>query len=384
MRIREVTVFSEGDSLDLNCWSNVPFLFTKSLENKGIKVNRVNIYSNKYFRKTIWAYVFKPLLDLLFKNNIYTYEQTFLNRWLVKHRIRKALKLFNNSDLNIYLSYAYLDEHSKKPNILFSDWTSEYVLRYRFKRLPFSFEKPYLDVQRRNIQRADMVLSLFPDIARAMEVMYNRSPIYYLGQNVINNVYEGSLDQSSILALKRQSNILLFIGREAYLTGARLLARSFKILKRDFPNLELHIVGLTASHFDDLPDNVFVHGYLDKSKPVQKDLYYDLLINSRLFINPTPQWGGYSSTVEAMYFYTPVVISDYSSFVDTFGTEIPFGYYVKQSDGSDLCDCLRKVLTNTAYEQLCIASHKAVSSFTWDNFVDKFLVQVGSVLKTKQ
>lgn len=384
MKIREVTVFSEGDSLDLNCWSNVPFLFTKSLEKKGIKVNRVNIYSNKYIRKTIWAYFFKPLLDLLFKGNIYAYEQTFLNRWLVRCRIRKALKRFKDSDLNIYLSYAYLDESSGIPNVLFSDWTSEYVLRYRLKRKPYSFEKAYLDIQRRNIQQADIVLSLFPDIARAMEVMYGRSPIYYLGQNVINNVYEGSLEQASILPLKKRSNILLFIGRETYLSGARLLVRSFEILRKDFPNLELHIVGLTASYFEDLPDNVFVHGYLDKSKPAQKNLYYDLLINSRLFINPTPQWGGYSSTVEAMYFYTPVVISDYSSFVDTFGTEIPFGYYVKQSDGSDLCDCLRKVLTNTAYEQLCIASHKAVSDFTWDNFVDKFLIQVDSVLKIKR
>lgn len=41
--IREVTVFSPGDSRSLTCWSNVPCLFTKSLESKGIKVNRVNI-----------------------------------------------------------------------------------------------------------------------------------------------------------------------------------------------------------------------------------------------------------------------------------------------------------------------------------------------------
>lgn len=383
MKIKEVTVFSEGDSLDLNCWSNVPFLFTKALEKRGIKINRVNIYSNKYVRKTIWNYIICPIISFFLKGHLYTYEQTPINRFFIKRKIRKALRRYKDSDLNIYLSYLYLDVSSVKPNILFSDWTSEYVLRYRLKREPYRLERACLDIQRRNIRQADMVLSLFPDIAKAMERLYDRNPIYYLGQNVINNVYEGELDQSSVLPLKKQSDILLFIGREAYLPGARLLIRSFMILREDFPDLELHIVGLTASHFGDLPDHVFVHGYLDKSEPSQRNLYYDLLMNAKLFVNPTSQWGGYSSTVEAMYFYTPVVVSDYSSFVDTFGIEIPFGYYVKQSNVSDLCDCLKKVLLNPTYEQLCIASHEAVRSFTWDNFVDKFLIQVESVLEIK-
>ncbi len=63
--IREVTVFSPGDSRSLTCWSNVPCLFTKSLESKGIKVNRVNIYSNKYIRKTVWKYLIAPIVNWL-------------------------------------------------------------------------------------------------------------------------------------------------------------------------------------------------------------------------------------------------------------------------------------------------------------------------------
>ena len=98
------------------------------------------------------------------------------------------------------MSYAYL-EKSKQPNVLFSDWTSEYVLQYRLNRKPFLIEKKLLDVQRFNIQKADMVISLFPDIASTMEKMYGKT-IYYLEQNVINNVYEGKLLDSEILSLK--------------------------------------------------------------------------------------------------------------------------------------------------------------------------------------
>lgn len=373
MNIKEITVFSEGDSLDLNCWSNVPYCFTKALVNKGININRVNIYSNKYIRKTIWKYIFEPFLSLFYKGNIYTFEQTRLNRFFIKKRIRKALNKYKNSDLNIYMSYAYLEE-SKQPNILFSDWTSEYILKHRLERSPFSIEEKFLKIQRCNIEKADMVISLFPDIANTMREMYDGKTIFYLGQNVINNAYNGNLICSDILSLKKESNILLFIGRKGYIEGAKMLVRVFPSLKKIYPELELHIIGLSKNDFEKLPDDVICYGYLDKAK--DNALYYDLLLKARCFVNPTSLWGGYSATVEAMFFYNPVIVSNYRSFVETFGEEIDFGFYVRNNSEEELYSCICKIMNNTDYEQLCLNAHKNVETFTWDNFVDKFLKQV--------
>lgn len=58
MQIKEINVFTNGDALKLSTWSNFPYFFTETLEEKGIKVNRINIQPNKIFktiyRFTIW------------------------------------------------------------------------------------------------------------------------------------------------------------------------------------------------------------------------------------------------------------------------------------------------------------------------------------------
>ena len=359
--MKEITVFTEGDSLDLNAWSNVPYLFTKALEAKGIKVNRVNIYSNKYIRKIIWKYFFAPILSFVYKGNIYSFEQTALNRYLIRRRIKKSLFKYRNSDLNVYMSYAYL-EKSKQPNVLFSDWTSEYVLQYRLNRKPFLIEKKLLDVQRFNIQKADMVISLFPDIASTMEKMYGKT-IYYLEQNVINNVYEGKLLDSEILSLKEKSNLLLFIGRKNYVEGANMLVRVFSRLKSLFSDLELHIVGLRKCDLTGIFDGIYCHGYLDKANPEERKLYYDLLLRAKIFVNPTPLWGGYSSTVEAMYFYTPIIVSNYGSFVESFGEKIDFGFYIKNNQDTELYYCILKIIHSEMYKSFCVNAHEKVKSF---------------------
>ncbi|EKN11145.1 glycosyltransferase [Parabacteroides johnsonii] len=382
MKVKEVTVFSEGDSLDLNCWSNVPYLFTKTLEKRGLIVNRVNIYSNKYIRKTVWKYLIVPVLSLFYKGNIYTFEQTYFNRFLTRLKIRRSLAKYKNSDLNIYMSYAYL-ENSKQPNVLFSDWTSEYVLRYRLNRMPFSIEEAYLKIQRNNIERADIVISLFPDIAEKMKKMYGDRSICYLGQNVINNVYKGDFICSEILSKKKDSNILLFVGRKNYLDGANMLIRVFLLLKTIYPNLELHIVGLSQKDFVNgqvSKDNgIYCYGYLDKASVKENHLYYDLLLKAKVFINPTPLWGGYSSTVEAMYFYNPIIVSNYSSFTDTFGEMIDFGYYVNDNSDDNLYNCICNLMECENYDILCLNSHERVKDFTWERFTDRFLEQVSGL-----
>ena len=45
--IKEVIVYSNGDSNDLATWSNVPYFFCRELEKRGIKVDKVDIHVNK-------------------------------------------------------------------------------------------------------------------------------------------------------------------------------------------------------------------------------------------------------------------------------------------------------------------------------------------------
>ena len=75
--MKEIIIFSCGDSNDISTWSNVPYLFTKTLEGKGYKLNRVDISPNKIINR-----VFNTTAYIIFK---------------------RILKIFTNSALVIFL-----------------------------------------------------------------------------------------------------------------------------------------------------------------------------------------------------------------------------------------------------------------------------------------
>lgn len=83
--------------------------------------------------------------------------------------------------------------------------------------------------------------------------------------------------------------------------------------------------------------------------------------------------GGYSSIVEAMYFYTPVIVSPYDDFVNEFGKDIDFGIYNKKYDSLVLAKNMESIFNSSDYENMCLNAHERVKDYTWDNYVDKIL-----------
>lgn len=383
--IREITLFSPGDSRSLTCWSNVPCLFARALEHQGIRINRVNIYSNKYIRKLIWDPFCAPIIQRLYPSHAYLYEHTRINRFLTALTISRARHKYIHSDLEVFIGYDYPVKKSNIPCVLLSDWTFEYLITQRRGLTPCTWETEEIKRQNQILEKADCVISLFPDIIQYMKKKYQNPNMYYLGQNVINNADEKPLEANEILNEKKVSNKLLFIGRKPYLPGAKLLISSFQKLQEQYPLLELHIIGLSASDFNRLPENIFCYGYLDKSNDEQRSLYYQLLRNARICINPTPLWAGYSSMIEAMYYYTPIITSRYQSFVDTFGDSIQFGSYLKEHTIEHLASSIHQLLTTdpNTYCQKASLAHQAVKGFTWDSFASKFLSTLNQVIQGK-
>ena len=159
------------------------------------------------------------------------------------------------------------------------------------------------------------------------------------------------------------------------------MVHAFHQLKKDYPNLSLDMIGLEYNEFgsdfrDQLKDGVNCYGYLDKGKENERKLYYSLLENAKIFVNTTPKWGAFSATLEAMYFYIPVIVTPYKEFVETFGMEIGFGCYCENNSVDLLCASIRKILNHPSYDTLCINAHESVKDFTWDDYIDKILKTV--------
>lgn len=370
--IKAITVYSHGDSRLLSTWSNVPYLFCKALERKGIHVYRVNIESNALIRRIYDTISYRLFFGLFNSNACPIFERSPFHRWIVNRRLRKANEHYSDSELNLFLSYAAINKYSDKPNVLWCDWTDRVCIE-RMGREPKSYEQSSLNHEDTTIKKADLVYTMFPKCKEYMEQLYGRE-FRYLNRNVVNTVYNSKVDIDSNIKRRYESHSILFIGNHRYMSAAKELIEAFRIIKSVFSDLELHIIGMSYAELnvEQSAKGVFCYGYLRKDNDKECDKYYELLLNAKVFVNPATQWGGYSSTIEAMYYGCPVIISPYEDFVEEFGMEIDFGLYHRQGM---LASELREIL-NLPYEQYRHLAKKAanrVEDYTWDNYIECLL-----------
>lgn len=225
------------------------------------------------------------------------------------------------------------------------------------------------------IESTNFVFPLFPGIEVYMKSKYSNKNIFYLG-NVINTIYKASKEEA--IRTKMNSNDLLFVGDSKYIEGAQLLLKAFTILKHQFPELTIHLIGLNEDDLADLPQGARCYGYLDKGDAREREIYYSLFHRAKIFINTTDKWGAFSATIEAMYFYTPVIVSPYDEFVKTFGKKIHFGRFCRSRNPEMLKRKIQEILNDPSYMSMCIEAHNSVKSFTWSAYVERLLEKIST------
>lgn len=375
--ITELTVFSTGPAKDYRTWSNVPFLFTESLRARGIRVNTVDVDPShlveKIFNRTIrlgWR--------LIYPRSTYTYFRSWLHYMTARARIRNAYILYPNSQVDIFLTYSFSgDGQSEKPVVLLGDWPYGYFINYFRDRQPDFMEARSIAREGHNIEAANLVISLFQTGTHELKQRYHNKNIHYLG-HAINAPSIG--EDPAIPEAKADLFNLMFIGDEKYIEGLRVLIRAYKILKGAYPKLTLSIVGQTISRFEELPEGVSSYGYLDKGQESDRILFYSLLKQARIVVNTTPLWGGFSSVLEALAYYTPVVVFPFHEIVQLFGMDNDFISYCEENTPELLADRIRILLNHPNFQLLALRAHAAVEDMTWNNYVGRLLALMDSTL----
>jgi len=376
--LKEVNVFTDGDSSQISTWSNVPFFLTETLLAKGIKVNRIDISPSRKLSRIFYS-TFYRVLTRINKKTSYTYLRSLVHFLDTRNKIAAAIKKHPFADADIFITFSFSSTGlTNKPIIQFCDWTYSYDLAH-FSNImaPDIFERQAVKREDSQIMGADLIFPLFPSITEYMKDRYSNKNIFYLG-NVINSLYKVSPDEINI---KNNSNSLLFVGSKKYIAGAKALIEAFESLKHTYPKLALDIIGMQTSDFEILPVGVSCHGYLDKGNDTERELYYKIFRNARIFINTTPKWGAFSASIEAMYFYTPVIVMPYNEFLKTFGQNIDFGYYCEENNATLIKSKILDILQHESYQQLCINANNAVKDFTWDAYVDKMVEKIEEITK---
>jgi glycosyltransferase involved in cell wall biosynthesis len=367
--IRRLLVVSTEDSTRLSSWSNVPYLFCKTLEDQGLELGRLTLRPQGVMGSAVrWALRLLKFLRVR-KESTWDYTRSAHYYWRVQRQIDLALER-EAFDGVLVLNFSYGPSLPPKvPLYLFCDWSLSYAIECQRLRRPGSLERASILRENRLINAASAVFVLFPLAERFVRSALPQARTHYLG-NVINAV-EGP-DEGDI-KLKQASFSLLFVGKPHYREGALQLIDAYRQLKKALPTLALNIVGMGEEFFGHLPEGVFCHGYLDKGDPAQREKYYGLLRRARLFVNPNPKWASFSAALEAMYFYTPVVTSAYAEMEETFGKDISFGAYYRADDTQPLCELLYRLMSSKDYESMARNAHIEASPFSWDAYVKRVL-----------
>jgi glycosyltransferase involved in cell wall biosynthesis len=292
---------------------------------------------------------------------------------MVHSKIKENIKKFQQTDAFIFLTFSFSAVGlTHKPIIQFCDWTYDHYFQYFQMRKPNFFEYKCVKREDSQINGSDLVFPLFPSVSEYMNKKYT-SKVVYLG-NVINSICKS--EDQEILKIKKYSEKILFIGSPKYIEGANALILAFKTLKKAYPSMSLHFIGLNESDFKQIqvPNDVLFYGYLDKGNNEQRDIYYRLMKEAKVFVNTTPKWSAFSASIEAMYFYTPVIVPSYEEFTKTFGIDFKGGVFC--NDNSLLSEKIESLLKNESYEQICVNANKLVSEFTWSSYIDKILNEI--------
>lgn len=374
-----------GDSTSPKAWSNVPFLFSENLEKQGFEIIRVNIAPNEKY-ESLWNRYAGKILSRLFHKQEYSFIKTPIHRYLAYQKINKAIRKNHDLYFAVILSFDFYNKFSNTPTLLLHDWTYDMIILDRQKRKPYFFEKWFINYQHEAFTKSELVVSLFKDAQKIISKRHGKK-VYHLGSNVVNDINFSKPNLEEILELKRNSHQLLIIGSMKYLLGARKLVQAFRILQKDYPELTLNIVNIPKDRIllEETDRNINFYNYLDKGDPAQNKQYYDLLTNAKILVNPSEIWAAYSSTIECMYYYTPIIIKPYDAFVLDYGEKNDFGVYLMNTDVPIIVECIRSILmmNEDEYMKKCIRAHELVKDQTWENYTKKIVGLMDEIAKNK-
>lgn len=375
--VRKILFFTLGDPTSASTWSNIPFLLAKTLEERGVELVRVNLLN----ARLDWIYnhtirLFLRLLLLPFHTQGVYFPYTQWEKIYAEHLIRKVVRTHSDADYCIFINYLFYNKWNAIPSLLLSDWT-QLLYRQRQGLKTERLQRRCDRQEREAVTHARHVVTIFESCASELRHLYPKAQIDFLGGNVINNFYTKKIEAQEVIAKKKKSHKLLIVAKpDRYKESTLLTIGAFLLLREKDPRYELHIVGSSQRDLGAVPDGVFCHGYLHKDKKEENEIFYGLLLNARVVINVTPKWAAYSSLIEAMYFYTPVLCSPFKQFVDEFGASIDFGSYNSEYSPQGVARDLEAIINSNRYDSLCMAAHNRVKDYTWEKYVDKLITLI--------
>lgn len=383
----EVNLFTLGDSADIHTWSNLPYFFSKALEEQGVKINRINLMPIshlifKVYHRFLLKYLIHIKQAINGKDWTYSPCRDKLIWILVNQKIKKKIKKHSDSDFNIFLTFSFSSyQYSQIPVIHYCDITYENYLEATGRKKN-RYDNFFIQNEKNNLKHAYLVCTTSDSCSEFIHK-------HYAGNNVMKIIGGPNLDSkvkddfNNIIKLKARSKEILFIGSNAHRRGVDILIKAFRIFNtKNKEAFKLIIIGLTMDQISledrKLCRNVKFLGYLSKSVPEQYDIYLNALRSALIFVMPMRNGPWPGATMEAALFYTPVIITD----IYTDDKLIRNGYNgilldsLTPENVATQMDYLTN--NNSIWQKMALNAHKSQSNRTWDEAAQNLLGKIVS------
>lgn len=370
-----INLFTSGDSENIETWSNVPYFVAKKLENKGIKINRINIAPSQYINvlyKLMWGYWINKLFKLYNVKRNHSFQKSILNYLFTKLKILYYTKKYKSADLNFFMTYQFSSYRiDNRPYILFHDQTYEESIiesgSIICNNSKFSIKKEIENIKNANFVYTTTVHS-YNFIKKKIDNVFLFKGAMKLDEEII--------DEQRILEVKKKSNIILFIAGSWDGRGGDILVKIHERLneKSDY-KFKLIIVGDNNLNHDNVKSkNIYVYNYLSKNNKKELKIYKNLLYESKFFVMPMRRGPLPGVFLEANYYYTPVITTNIWN-ADQLIKDGINGYLIERLDVNLFIEKINELMNNQEkYISLSKKSHDFVkNNFGWDLFVDHLI-----------
>jgi glycosyltransferase involved in cell wall biosynthesis len=347
-------------------WSNIPYLIKNKLEAEGYCVKNIILSELQPIKFLFNLYI--RAINLLKKDKTtFFYNRTYLH-YLLTYLYSFFIKIIaNKADVVIIQGYTHPPIIFKNKTILLGDLPYGYISQNFLKRAPSAFERRAINREDKEIERANIAITLFPAVYDFMVSNYQNKNIHFLG-NFVN--IDFNFDPLAT-GFKQSSNRILFIGRSQYIEGARELVEAIRRLRLIGYEIFLDIVGITFAEMSINDDWVSVYGYLDKGVPTEKSKFYELLKNARVVANTTKNWNGFQALLEGMYFSNPVLIRGNPNINKFFDNLNDISYMVDDSPDSLFVVIKEIFADDMLYASKAVSARRASEQHTWNAFIKK-------------
>lgn len=373
-----INLFTYGDALDVNTWSNLPYYFHRALLARDVHVNPINLMPAEpaiTLMRRLLALRARAArgLGVELRTDVF---RTRAHSWLTNRNIQSAVRQHGDADANVFMTFSFSSHrYSAVPVILYCDRTYEQHLEDTGAAVGPG-DRGFIQIERDNIRHAALVLTTSAVCRDFINDRYEVKRVAHLTAGI--NAEPSEIDPHALIALKEHATDILFIGRGAHKRGVDILIKAFTVFnRRQRGAFTLHIVGVTPQELPpDLQpprEDIRFYPYLDRTIARDKALYDTLMQSARLFVFPTRPGPIAGVIREAQLNCTPVIISSVHGASERVAHDTT-GILVESLAPEDFAHQMEALVLDTPrWRRLAYNAHLSIKDRTWSKTAQAFL-----------